>query len=104
MVPPLLIFHAKHPLVDKHDLSSLNIICCDTAPLSKDIQLDVSKRLRNHNELLKNFQGYGMTESTVVATIQNPETCLHVDDSIGQLLCGTSGKVGIRAVQYLCVF
>ena len=36
MVPPLLIFMAQHPSVDKYDISSLKHVMCAAAPLSAD--------------------------------------------------------------------
>ena len=35
MVPPLLDFMAKSPMVEKYDLSSVRLIFCGAAPLSK---------------------------------------------------------------------
>lgn len=60
-VPPLMVFLAKHPLVDEYDLSSIRYIGCGAAPLSKEVQLAVQKRL-NITEIK---QGYGMTETSV---------------------------------------
>lgn len=44
IVPPLAVFLAKHPLVEKYDLTSLNEVWCGAAPLSREIQDAVSKR------------------------------------------------------------
>lgn len=61
MVPPLIVFLAKHHLVDKYDLSSLREIKCGAAPISKEIQETVSRRIK-----LENIgQAYGMTETTL---------------------------------------
>lgn len=35
IVPPLMVFLAKHPLVSSFDLSSLKELICGAAPLSK---------------------------------------------------------------------
>ncbi|XP_055631141.1 uncharacterized protein LOC129771482 [Toxorhynchites rutilus septentrionalis] len=62
LVPPLMVFLAKHPLVDKYDLSSLLAIGCGAAPLGKEVEEMVQKRLPN---LLMITTGYGMSESSL---------------------------------------
>jgi 4-coumarate--CoA ligase len=44
MVPPLMVFLAKHPLVDAYDLSSLKYLISGAAPLSKEVELAVMAR------------------------------------------------------------
>lgn len=66
LVPPILLFLAKHPLVDKFDLSSLKEMTSGAAPLSEELADAVSTRL-NANVC----QGYGMTEMSPV-THYNP--------------------------------
>ncbi|XP_014467589.1 PREDICTED: luciferin 4-monooxygenase [Dinoponera quadriceps] len=61
LVPPLMVFLAKHPLVDKYDLSSIKTIACGAAPLSEEIHKAVGKRL-NVSEIR---EGYGLTETTL---------------------------------------
>ena len=38
VVPPIMVFLAKHPLVDKYDLSSLTDLMCAAAPLSQQLE------------------------------------------------------------------
>nr|CAD7396222.1 unnamed protein product [Timema poppensis] len=58
LVPTLMVFLAKSPLVDQYDLSSLKEIWCGAAPLSPDMQARVTARLGvKHVQ-----QGYGSTE------------------------------------------
>lgn len=65
LVPPLLVFLAKHPIVSHYDLSSLKDIKCGAAPVSREIQEQVTKRLG-----IKSIrQGYGMTETTLASTM-----------------------------------
>lgn len=45
MVPPLMVFMAKHPLVDKYDMTSLKELYCGAAPLSREVEEAVLKRL-----------------------------------------------------------
>jgi len=59
LVPPLVLFLAKHPLVDKFDLSSVVRVNSGAAPLSKELETAMLKRLP---QVLKIRQGFGMTE------------------------------------------
>lgn len=45
LVPPLVLFLAKHPLVDKFDLSSVRALNSGAAPLARDLEISVAKRL-----------------------------------------------------------
>lgn len=67
MVPPLMVFLAKHPLVDNYDLSSINELLCGAAPLSKEVQDAVYARLPNVETIR---QGYGMSEMTLSTLVQ----------------------------------
>lgn len=57
IVPPVALALAKHPLVDKFDLSGLTQINSAAAPLGADLAEAMGKRLGAHAT-----QGYGMTE------------------------------------------
>ncbi|GMT15904.1 hypothetical protein PFISCL1PPCAC_7201, partial [Pristionchus fissidentatus] len=59
LVPPLLVFLAKHPMCDEFDLSSLKGIASGAAPAGKDI-CDALQNRYPHIEYVE--QGYGMTE------------------------------------------
>lgn len=85
LVPPLMVFLAKHPIVDKYDLSSIKIIWCGAAPLSREIEDAVKKRL-NNPEIR---QGYGMTETTL-SVLKIPENC-NKPGSAGKLMPGVLG-------------
>ncbi|KAJ6647400.1 Luciferin 4-monooxygenase, partial [Pseudolycoriella hygida] len=60
LVPPLFVFLARYPRIDEYNLSSLKLIFCGAAPLSKELEQSVRNRLNNPN--LKISQGYAMTE------------------------------------------
>lgn len=45
LVPPLVLFLTKHPMVDKFDLSSLKTLSSGAAPLACDLEIGVAKRL-----------------------------------------------------------
>lgn len=87
LVPPLLLFLAKSPLVDKYDVSSLIIIGCGAAPLSKEIGDAVKARLN----ILALRQGYGMSEMTLSVLAQTEG--FEKVGSVGTLRPGTWGKV-----------
>lgn len=76
--PPILVMLAKRPETQKYDLSSLVNILCGAAPLSKELQNEVSDKCD-----LKVVQTWGMTEVTC--------SCLHVpgglDDRSGSVGC-----------------
>jgi acyl-CoA synthetase (AMP-forming)/AMP-acid ligase II len=57
LVPPIMVALAKHPAVDRYDLSSLKLAMCGAAPLGADVEEAVAKRLG-----IVIGQGYGMTE------------------------------------------
>ena len=57
VVPPIMLFLAKHPLVDDFDLSTLKVIYSAAAPLDPQTQSDVQDRLG-----VAAVQVYGMTE------------------------------------------
>lgn len=62
LVPPILLFLAKHPLVAQYDLSSLRVIQSGAAPLGAEVCEEVKRRFPNIKLLA---QGFGMTETTV---------------------------------------
>ncbi|XP_053671483.1 uncharacterized protein LOC128721693 [Anopheles nili] len=62
LAPPLMVFLAKHPLVEKYDLSSLVVLGCGAAPLSKELELAVLRRLPSVQMILV---GYGLSETSL---------------------------------------
>jgi acyl-CoA synthetase (AMP-forming)/AMP-acid ligase II len=68
VAPPILLALAKHPLVDKYDLSSLTSILSGAAPLDEQLALAVQDRLRKGADTgVTVAQGYGMTELSPVS-------------------------------------
>ncbi|XP_050463423.1 uncharacterized protein LOC126857738 isoform X2 [Cataglyphis hispanica] len=88
VVPSIMVFLAKHPLVDKYDLSSIKQIWCGAAPLSQQIQRAVAKRL-NISQIT---QGYGLTETTL-AVLYFPDNTAAKFGSVGMLGPGVSAKI-----------
>lgn len=87
LVPPLLLFLAKSPLVDQYDVSSLVVIACGAAPLSKELGDAVKARLN----IFALRQGYGMSEMTLSVLVQTEG--YDKVGSVGTLRAGTWGKI-----------
>ncbi|KAF8169832.1 AMP binding protein [Mycena galopus ATCC 62051] len=67
IVPPVLVVLARHPDVDKYDLSSLKYMISAAAPLGADLVKQVKTRLlakRPPGATCFISQGYGLTETT----------------------------------------
>ena len=78
--PPIVVMLAKRPETKEYDLSSLRNILCGAAPLSKELQNEVSAKVGRG---LKVVQTWGMTEVTC--------SSLHVPG----LMDDDSGSVGL---------
>lgn len=87
MVPPIIVLLAKSPLVEKYDLSSIQVVTYGAAPMSKEVTLVAQKRTG-----IKLFlQGYGMTEGTYAFLLQDEDH--QTEGSTGVLLKGLYGRV-----------
>ena len=62
VAPPIVLALAKHPMVDKFDLSALSVIFSGAAPLSAELADACAQRLGCEVK-----QGYGMTELSPVS-------------------------------------
>jgi acyl-CoA synthetase (AMP-forming)/AMP-acid ligase II len=62
VVPPIALALAKHPLVERFDLSSLQLVFSGAAPLGEELERTCAQRLG-----CRVSQGYGMTESSPVS-------------------------------------
>uniref|UniRef100_A0A1A9X195 Luciferin 4-monooxygenase n=1 Tax=Glossina brevipalpis TaxID=37001 RepID=A0A1A9X195_9MUSC len=87
MVPPLMIFLAKHPIVDKYDLSSLLALLSGAAPLGKETVNQIKERIGV--PIIR--QGYGLSETTLSVLVQNDDACK--PGSVGTLAMGTYAKI-----------
>ncbi|XP_062502464.1 uncharacterized protein LOC134179554 [Corticium candelabrum] len=97
IAPPVVLFMAKHPMIDNYDLSSLTDILSGAAPLSGEI----TEALRNRLGIEVIRQGYGLTETSPVTHLSPIEGWK--PGSIGFPLPNTECKVvdiesGSRAV------
>ncbi len=111
VAPPMVVALAKHPLVDKYDLSALEVVFSGAAPLSAELALEAGARLD-----CEVVQGYGMTElspvthatpkgwfkpGSVGVALAQTETQI-VDPATGEAL-GTDqdGEVWVRGPQVM---
>lgn len=111
VAPPIVVALAKHPLVDRFDLSALEQVFSGAAPLSGELATEAGERLG-----CEVVQGYGMTELSPVShltpvgwfkpgsvgvTAPNTETAI-VDIESGEFL-GTDeeGEVWVRGPQVM---
>lgn len=111
IVPPVALALAKHPLVDKYDLSFVEQVNSAAAPLGADVAEAMGARLGTNAT-----QGYGMTELSPVShispqgrgkpgasgvTISNTE-CRIVEPQTGRDLgVGGDGELWVRGPQVM---
>ena len=89
LVPPLLLFLAKHPLVEKYDLSCIDQIMAGAAPLGGNIVHSVKERL--NCRLVR--QGYGLTETSPVTHVLPDTFGLSKAQSVGVPLRSIDVKI-----------
>jgi acyl-CoA synthetase (AMP-forming)/AMP-acid ligase II len=87
LVPPIILGLAKHPVVDKYDLSNLEVIMSGAAPLGGELAAAASDRLGSVV-----MQGYGLTETSPVTHMVPDEPGRDRPGSIGFLIPSTEGK------------
>ena len=82
LVPPIILLLAKHPDVEKYDLSSLKMVNSGAAPLSAELQKAVWDRLK-----LPVKQGYGLSETSPTTHSQtwDPTEWRDRQGSVGKL-------------------
>jgi acyl-CoA synthetase (AMP-forming)/AMP-acid ligase II len=111
VVPPVVVALAKHPVVDRYDLSGVKWLFSGAAPLGAELTEAVEARLS-----LRVRQGYGMTEASPAthytppgserpgkAGVLIPSTeCRIVDPETGaDVSAGECGEVWVRGPQVM---
>ncbi|KAL6901825.1 hypothetical protein ACP4OV_004701 [Aristida adscensionis] len=98
-VPPVMIALAKHGRAGKYDLSSLKFIGSGAAPLGKDVMEVVAKNFPDAEIV----QGYGMTETCGIISLEYPEKGqARQFGSTGMLVPGVEAKiVDVETSKYL---
>jgi acyl-CoA synthetase (AMP-forming)/AMP-acid ligase II len=87
VVPPIVLVMARHPAVDRFDLSSLRLVGCGAAPLSADLQQECAARVG-----CPVGQGYGMTEAVAAITLVDAAAPI-APGSCGVLLPGVEARI-----------
>ena len=87
VVPPVLLLLAKHPVVSKYDLSSLRMVNCGAAPLTRELVEQMQKRFP-----LPVKQGYGLSETSPTTHVQPWAEWNKTIGSVGKLLPNQSAK------------
>ena len=86
VVPPIVLALAKHPLVEKFDLSSLRFMMSGAAPLGADVAAEAQARIK-----VPIIQGYGMTELSPVSHLSVVGAT--PAGSVGQLAPGSAARL-----------
>lgn len=86
LVPPIILFLAKHSMINDYDLSSLRQIMSGAAPLGKDLSVECAQRLGTDDII----QGYGLTETSPVVHLDLPPVKY---SSVGTLIPNTDAKI-----------
>jgi len=91
IVPPIAAVLAKHPVVDNFDISSIEEVLCAAAPLSVQLQNELSAR--TNVKFIRN--GYGMSEIVAAAMVPPPDLSEQMmrAGSIGVLLPGNEARI-----------
>jgi acyl-CoA synthetase (AMP-forming)/AMP-acid ligase II len=87
VVPPIALALAKHPAVDEHDLSSVQVTMSGAAPLGAELADAVAERLD-----CRVVQGYGLTETSPVTHVIRPDGA-NKPGSIGPPLANTECRL-----------
>ncbi|MFJ9607349.1 AMP-binding protein [Kitasatospora sp. NPDC101176] len=89
VAPPIALALAKHPAVDRFDLSSVEYLLCAAAPLDPDLADACARRLGLPHLL----QGYGMTELSPVTHVVSPHDPAPAPGSVGRMVPSTELRV-----------
>lgn len=89
VVPPVILALAKNNAVKKYDLSSLKQVGSGAAPLGKEMMQECSKVVSQAMIL----QGYGMTETCGVISLEHPRLGGRHSGSTGMLLPGIEAQI-----------
>ncbi|GAB4842918.1 Probable CoA ligase ccl7 [Ancistrocladus abbreviatus] len=89
VVPPIMLALAKQSAVKKYDLSSLKQVGSGAAPLGKEIMVEFAKNVPNAMVV----QGYGMTETCGIISVEHPKLGVHHSGSTGMLVSGVEAQI-----------
>ncbi|GJF33120.1 AMP-dependent synthetase [Kitasatospora sp. NE20-6] len=87
--PPIVLALAKHPLVDRFDLSSVKYVLSAAAPLDADLAEAAARRLG----LPRIHQGYGMTELSPVTHVVPLDDPAPPPGTVGRMVASTELRI-----------
>ncbi|KAG7386734.1 hypothetical protein PHYPSEUDO_015330 [Phytophthora pseudosyringae] len=90
IAPPVALFLAHHPLVEKYDISATEFLVSGGAPMGKEVENLVKDRLK-----VTVKQAYGMTEAS--PAVNYAEDAYRKPGSVGRLLPNTQLRVKCTA-------
>ena len=98
IVPPIALGLARHPIVDKFDLSSLRYVISGAAPMSWELQSALQDRINGQrkagvNGETKVIQGWGMTETTSGGLLPDVRDGPVKTLTVGKLLPGMEARL-----------
>lgn len=89
IVPPIVLALAKHPVVKKYNLISLKQVGSGAAPLGKELMEECAKSLPQAVVM----QGYGMTETCGIVSLENHYAGPRHSGSAGTLAPGVEAQI-----------
>ncbi|KAL6133443.1 hypothetical protein ACLB2K_065678 [Fragaria x ananassa] len=89
VVPPVMIALAKQSVVNKYDLSSVKLIVSSAAPLGKELMEETAKNIPRAAIV----QGYGMTETCGMVSLENPREGSPFSGSTGTPAPGIESRI-----------
>ncbi|WP_030239110.1 4-coumarate--CoA ligase family protein [Streptomyces sp. NRRL S-350] len=89
VAPPIALALAKHPVVERYDLSSVEYLLCAAAPLDRELADACARRLGLPHLL----QGYGMTELSPVTHVVSPREGDPPRGSVGRMVPSTELRI-----------
>lgn len=98
IVPPIALGLARHPIVDKFDLSSLRYVISGAAPMSWELQSALQDRINGQRKKgvegeTKVIQGWGMTETTSGGLLPDVRDGPVKSLTVGKLLPGMEARL-----------
>ncbi|OMP02475.1 AMP-dependent synthetase/ligase [Corchorus olitorius] len=89
VVPPIVLAMAKQSVVKKFDLSSVRQIGSGAAPLGKDLMEECAKNFPQAVVM----QGFGMTETCGIVSVENPTVGVRHTGSAGMLVSSIEAQI-----------
>jgi acyl-CoA synthetase (AMP-forming)/AMP-acid ligase II len=86
--PPIVLDLARHPAVDRYDLSSLELVISGSAPLSAELETECAARLGRPV-----LQVYGLTETGPIVSLSRRDGAGRTPGGVGTLVPGTEVRL-----------